>query len=249
MNKEISAEILLNYLYPERMEQWTATNRGTFYRNYNHDAMEVDLQQNNVQLARDGLLRLLPEGIFHNQRSKEEESEEQTKWRMMLLREAFVPVDSFHFRTQLQLENEVSNLLLEEWDFVREEVLGYTVTDTSYPEVAHLLPLIRNYKGNLPFIQTLLSTLCKCPVTMDRSHRYSRSDSTVRWLPMVCFELQIPNLTAEEYRALNQKLNPMVLFIQEWLVPFDVKCEIVIRHHGKKQVPGEDLILDYNTEL
>lgn len=238
--------MLLNYLYPERMEQWTVNTRGTFYRNYNRDSMDIDLQQNNVQLARDGLMRLLPEGIFSNERSKQKESREQEKWRLQLVREAFMPLDTFTFRTDLKLEHEVDEILMDGWDFVVRKVFGYSTANT---EIAGLLPLIRNRKGDLQFIQALLATLCQCHVTMDFSHRYSHSDSTRRWVPLARYELLIPDLSAQEYLTLNDKLQPLRDFIQEWLVPFDVKCDIVIKHHGQEQEPGEKLILDYNSEL
>ena len=42
MNKEISAEMLLGHLYPELELLWTVRHRGTFYRNYSHDVMDID---------------------------------------------------------------------------------------------------------------------------------------------------------------------------------------------------------------
>ena len=41
MNKEISAEMLLGHLYPELELLWTVRHRGTFYRNYSPDVMDI----------------------------------------------------------------------------------------------------------------------------------------------------------------------------------------------------------------
>ena len=56
--------MLLNYLYPEMECQWIAIDKGTFYRNYNQDALSIDEKEKKVVLARDGFLRLLPDGLL-----------------------------------------------------------------------------------------------------------------------------------------------------------------------------------------
>lgn len=249
MNKEISAEMLLNYLYPERTQEWKVKSMGTFYRNYNSDVMDINVAENRVQLARDGFLRLLPEGVFFNEKSREEESPEQRQWRMKLLEKAFMPIDSFAFRHRLQLEHEVDTLLQEKWDLMIHKVFGYATTQPAYNEVAGLLPQMRHRKGDLLFVQALLASLCHCPVRLDRSHRYSESDSRRRWLPMARFELIAPDLDATSFRNLHDGIAPLIEFIEEWLMPFDIKCDIVVRKKDDAALLGEHLILDYNTQL
>lgn len=51
---QIRAEVLLNYLYPEMEDQWIAINKGTFYRNYNQDALAIEEKEGKAILARDG---------------------------------------------------------------------------------------------------------------------------------------------------------------------------------------------------
>ena len=60
--------MLLNYLYPEMESQWIAIDKGTFYRNYNQDALSIDEKEKKVVLARDGFLRLLPDGLLLDQK-------------------------------------------------------------------------------------------------------------------------------------------------------------------------------------
>ena len=55
---DISAEFLLNYLYPDRMDQWEVDCAGTFYRNYSEDILAIDEEKGAVRLARDSFLRL-----------------------------------------------------------------------------------------------------------------------------------------------------------------------------------------------
>ena len=54
MLNEISAEMLLEQLYPELTEEWLVRCKGVFYRNYSGDAMRVDAEERQVELARDG---------------------------------------------------------------------------------------------------------------------------------------------------------------------------------------------------
>ena len=64
MNKEVSAEMLLGHLYPELELLWTVRHRGTFYRNYTADVMNLDEEELTIDIARDGLLKLLPPAIL-----------------------------------------------------------------------------------------------------------------------------------------------------------------------------------------
>lgn len=64
MLNEISAEMLLEQLYPELTEEWSVRCKGVFYRNYSDDAMRVDPEERQVELARDGFLQLLPSSLL-----------------------------------------------------------------------------------------------------------------------------------------------------------------------------------------
>lgn len=61
---EISAEMLLNFLYPEEVDQWVVKDKGTFYRNYTPDVLSVDKKNHYVALSRDGFVKLLPQGLI-----------------------------------------------------------------------------------------------------------------------------------------------------------------------------------------
>ena len=58
---EASAEMLLNYLYPEVERKWIAHGEGSFYRNYTNDLLDFDDETMDAWLARDTFLRLLPD--------------------------------------------------------------------------------------------------------------------------------------------------------------------------------------------
>ena len=99
---DISAEFLLNYLYPDRTDSWQVDCAGTFYRNYSPDLLSVDEEGSTVRLARDSFLRLLPQGVIAPDNALKgkdfKQKYERLKKKEELLRELFKPVDTLAFR-------------------------------------------------------------------------------------------------------------------------------------------------------
>lgn len=252
---EIGAEMLLNYLYPELQEKWTAHHDGTFYRNYNRDIMEIDPDAMTVWLSRDGFLDLLPQGLL----SKEDEfktgdiqeKHKDLDMQRRILSEAFLPFDSISFRSRLRLESEISKMLSDKLGYILRTYFHYDLAAEKNPyvrEFALLLPYIRHWRGDTYLIQNLLSALFHCEVTFTL-RRYSESDSTRAWLPCIRYDLLMPNLTGEEYRTLNSDLQPLAEFLSEWFLPAETRLELRIKHHRAAPSLNTDMILDYNTEL
>ena len=237
---EISAELLLTYLYPELTGQWMAHHAGTFYRNYNSDVMALYPEEPTVVLSRDGFLKLLPAGLFSG----------EDKQRMKLLRDAFLPPDAYWFNTRLQLELQVSQTLLSKLNYILEEFFGVNLAAQTNPyirQIAVMLPFVRSKRGDMAFIRDILSSLLHCPVEM-QTGRYSDTDTTVVWLPKMRYRLMIPSLTSEQYRQLMQDLQPLFDFIREWLVPAEIRCEFAIKD-ARPHAVGNTAVLDYNTQL
>ena len=112
---QISAEMLLNYLFPELREKWTARYAGTFYRNYNNDHLSVYEDTAEVVLARDGFLKLLPEALLSDENELRgdnfAEKYHKLERRKKLFSEAFLPFDTFAFKQKLRIEQQTSELL------------------------------------------------------------------------------------------------------------------------------------------
>ena len=252
---EIGAEMLLNYLYPELEERWIAHHDGTFYRNYNQDVLSLDPEEAQVWLSRDSFLRLLPQGLLSSEDELKKgnalEKHEALEARRKLLAEAFLPFDTFSFRRRLKAERNVSELLDDKLEYLLKTYFGFDLAAEENPyvrELAVLLPCIRERRGDYGLIRRLLAALFHCEVTMSE-RRWSGTDSTRQWLPVLCYELLIPGLSAEEYQALYRDLQPLTDFLGEWFIPMEVKLEIVIRQHGAAPQVDVALMLDYNTEL
>lgn len=252
---EASAEMLLNYLYPEVDKKWIAHGEGSFYRNYNSDLFDYDDETMEAWMARDTFLSLLPQGVINNDNDlKGEDAAEKFKKiqrRIRLLNEAFLPIDTNAFRQRLLVERQVSELLQNKLTYVLKEYFGIDLDMVESPlvkEAALMLPYISRSRGDFSLVGALLGALLHCQVHTTTG-RYSHTDTTLRWLPRVRFELLIPGLSPEEFRTLNAEVQPLREFICEWFIPFEVKCDIVIKEHHSEQQVNTRLTLDYNMEL
>lgn len=252
---EISAEMLLHFLYPELEEKWIVHHEGTFYRNYNRDVLSVEPEEAQVWVSRDSLLRLLPQGLLSPEgelrTSDPDERHDEIQQRLKVLSEAFLPFDSFAFRRRLKAERSIADLLGGKLDYILKHYFGFDFSAEQNPYVrqfAVLLPGIRRWRGDLDLLRSLLSHIFHCEVHLVE-RRYSETDSTKAWLPEVRYELLIPGLTPEEYRALQADILPLKDFLAEWFIPLDVRLEIAVKHHHADACLNGQLTLDYNTEL
>lgn len=252
---EIRAELLLNYLYPEMVKRWTVQNEGTFFRNYNSDLLSFDEEKIEAQTARDSFIKLLPQGLITEDTDLKgeniQEKFKQLQLRLRLLRETFKPIDSFNFRYFVYTEQMVDSLLRNKISYVLNTYFGINIDEieNSYVrDAAVLLPYVSKWRGDFGFVSDLLKVLFKCDVRMTIG-RYSHSDTTQRWLPMVRYELIIPGLSPEAFREKNAELKPLQDFICEWFIPLEVWCQIDIREYHVQQQTNTRLTLGYNTEL
>lgn len=248
--------MLLNYFYPDLLSKWKVKNVGTFYRNYNRDVMSLDADAGKVSLARDGFLRLLPDALISDPgelRGKGFDARyEQMKLRRQILTEAFSPIDTFHFRTSLAIEREVSELLDTKLAYILKQHFDYDIEAETSPkvrEIATMLPFISQKRGDVYFVAELLSIIYGCDVETDLSHRYSDTDSTKAWMPMVRYNIILKGMNAAQYKSESEQLEAVRQFVAEWFIPFDVMCRIEFKQHGIRPTTDGILVLGYNTEL
>lgn len=257
MKKEISAEMLLNYLYPEKEYQWKVSCKGSFYRNYNDDSIKLDPDASYVELARDGFLKYLPDGLLSDVEDLRKHRDksgayEKINFRRNLLTEAFSPLDNFNFKERLYLEKQVSSVLYDKVKIILQDYFDINLDGEKDPLVRKLMmwmPFVSDYRGDLHFVKMLLRKLLECEVELDLSHRFSESDSTRAWLPEVRYTVVIPDLDSGTFCECLERLAPLKAFIEEWFMPFDVNFVMDIRPHGSSERGAWEGILDYNCEL
>ena len=252
---DISAECLLNYLYPDATDQWEVECAGTFYRNYSPDVLAVDETQKRVRLSRDSFLRLLPQGVIAPDDALKganfEQKYERLKRKEELLQELFKPVDTLAFRTRLHLEKQAAQLSYDKLSFLLQRYFYYDLSREENPYIrrtAPLLLLIPHLRGNFAFIAQLLKQLFECEVETEIG-QYTWEEGPEYAQPAIEYRLILPGLTSEAYQALNRMIDPFREFLCEWFIPFDTRCTIAIRHPHQPFVLGDTLILDYNTEI
>ena len=250
------AEMLLNYLFPEMAERWIADCKGSFFRNYNSDVMALYPDEQKVELSRDGFLKLLPQGLLNNEDDLKKAKDIVAKTRELerrrhRLEEAFLPLDTLHFRRSLKMERQIAELLDGKVEYLLKQYFGFDLAAEQNPyvrQVAVLLPYAKQIRGDFHRLQRMMEVLFQCQVDM-KEGRYSESDSTVRWVPMVRYDLLIAGLDAEEYKAINAEVQPFADFLCEWFVPAEVLCQVRIKEYGQPQQTNTRLTLDYNTEV
>lgn len=250
MIDEINAEFLLTEMFPELDDKWVARHRGTFYRNYNQDAMNIYKDENLVEVARDGFLKLLPDAFLSDDdelKGKDKsEKRAMVKQRMHLLEEAFMPLDTIRFRTNLQLEKALKPILGSKLKYIIKEYFGFDLDmeENEYiRQAASLLPYSSELRGDIEFVRNLMQQTTEREVVMTMSD-YSKEDSSVCTIPMVTYEMIMDDLDADTYTAEHDKLNAFAEFLFEHFVPFDMKTRFIIS--GKSDKAS---VLEYNVVL
>ena len=234
----LRAEVLLNHLYPEQSDSWVVSNKGTFYRNYSEDVLQLDANLSQVSLSRDGLLRLLPQGLVN------------TKDELKTAEELFVPFDSWRFRDSLRAEEDFAYLLENRLNIILKTYYGVDIEAETNPlvrEMMKLLPLSRSIRGNFHKIGDILNALLNKRVTTHITC-YNWSDKTADTQPMVCYKVWVPDLTSEDYKELEKNIEALKNFLVEWFIPFDTYCAIEIKTEKNTSL-NNAMLLNYNTKL
>ena len=135
-------------------------------------------------------------------------------------------------------------------EYVLLNYFGFNLGEEQNPYVramAIMLPFAKEWRGDYGMLRNLLAAVFGCEVSMQQG-RYSHSDSTRQWLPMVKYDLLVAGLDAAAYMELQTSLEPVTDFLTEWLMPMEVVCQLRVKEHGVTQCINTRLVLNYNTE-
>lgn len=246
MINEINAEMLLNYLYPDLQDEWVAECCGTFYRNYNDDALEIAADRKRVRLARDGFLKLLPPEYISPE--KETEKDEALRRRIAMLTDAFLPFDSIMFRNSLKIEKTVAGLLERKLSIVLSKIFAIDYDSIENPlvkDAALLLPYVRESRGDVKWTKKMLETISMCRVEMSLG-RWSEKDNTKAWLPYVRYTVICDGLTQNDFVREYGNLKELEAFVMEHWMPAETVMKIDLITHN---VNSNGMMLNYSAEL
>ncbi len=257
--KNIKAEVLLNYIYPELSDKWVAKNKGTFFRNYSDDIMDLDTNNNIVELSRDGFLKLLPPGFLANKdeflgantspKARKNVSIAERK-RQELLKDLFVPIDTLNLRNYLKLESNIAKIHNNKLYYILKEYYEIDANEIKNKYIDYILPFVlfsKQLRGDIGFVQSVLSVLLDCKVDMKKG-RYTQSHWEACSLPQVEYTLHIPQMTNAQYNELINELNPFFDFIREWFIPFDLHTEFYVRDFSENTL-NKSMTLNYDLNI
>lgn len=250
MINEIKAEFLLTQLYPELDDTWVARHKGTFYRNYSADIMKMYPDEKLVELSRDGLLHILPDNFINDddelKGSDREWRYEKLKKRLHLLDEAFLPLDTIHFRQRIQIERAVAPILMMKLEYILKKYFNYDITEEKNEyvrQVAVLLPYVSTLRGDIALIRNIIAKVTGYDTLMTVSD-YSEENTLRYSIPLVTYIVNLDGLSSEKYEEFMNKIQPLMNFLYEHFMPFDMMARIVTQ--GKND---NEIILEYNSTI
>ncbi|MCF0218964.1 MAG: hypothetical protein HUK14_04205 [Muribaculaceae bacterium] len=247
--RRLKAEVILDMLYPN-MKDIIVRDKGSFYRGYNPDLMDIDLSRNEIELSRDGTLKFLPNNFLSNDDELNKDIRERSEIvnrRIKLLGDAFMPIDTYVFMQCLKAQREVDSLLRDKAQNILRIFFNYDVTQETNPyiaQIAYLLPFARLLKGKIGMLKRLLTIVVEEPI-VSHSYPYSALDTTVGYMPKTLFSVQKSGLTEETYPEYFSQIKALRDFVADWFIPFDhiFEMEVVDTKAGKNE------LLNYNTKI
>ncbi len=152
------------------MDDFVISNRGTFSRAYRRDIIDVDdvLYGNRLtlNLSRNGLYDILPEGLFHKpQVNKEGESytsrRKNVKEEEQNVRLLFAPLENEFFYQRLNIERKERELLDNFYNLKDDFLIQFWNLDTSIPrpymlQLLQLLPHSSKISGDIELTRLCL---------------------------------------------------------------------------------------------
>ena len=171
---------------------------------------------------------------------------EEMKQRIHILEEAFLPIDTFRFRTRLATERHLEDILAIKVEHVLKEYYGIdlsTVTDELVKKAAMLMPYLNKRRGDVRYVKRILETIAGHKVRM-RQSAYSDTDNSRYWIQKVDFDIHVDGLDTESYRKEETRLKPLTEFLSEYFIPVDIICNFNIVGKNK-----ENKLLNYNSNV
>lgn len=252
--QDIKAETLVSQL--DIKTDFTVQTKGVFSRNYSEDLLGVEIEEDNatIDLSRDGIFHLLPQGLFFKENQLKEKSKSNFEFKKEYAdfkkkkKEAlsfFQPFDTAFFRLTLQLEQKLNNFAEIGNDFFEN---GYELqknqhvefeTNTYISKIKILLPFASQIRGNL----SLLIDILKNVLAVEKIEIKEIETFHSRFI------IHKENLSKEEYLTMDKDLVPFFKFLCHWFLPIEKKYDYRIKDYKQPFILENSLILDYNTHL
>ena len=240
--------------------------QGVFSRNYNEDIIGIDIdseakEKMTIQLSRDGLFHILPEGIFFKEnelreigRKKNTEKfkleEERINKEKQKIRLFFQPFDTAYFRLRFELEKKLNEIATNRIRIFFDELLDVFPVNLENPYIKKVIPLIpvsSEIRGNARILKDILKAVF-FPAKIEMQNRIKQK-TTGNSGRIMKITVHIEKLSAEEFRNLKKEADVFACFFYEWFLPVDLEYQFKVKDTKEQFILGSPMTLDYNTYL
>ena len=241
--------------------------QGVFSRNFLNDiiALEQDMVSNknllHINLSRDSLFHILPEGLFFREDELKKVQQEKNTDKFKALSELiikekqrlldfFYPFDKTYFSLRFELEHKLNELAENRTSVWIEELFDIFQIDEKNDLIRRtipLLPLASEIRSNKMIWRDLLKNIFY-PADVD-VRIFRKQDIGGIERSIVRTTLHIEKLTNREFKKAKKDVDAFAHFFYEWFMPADMGYEFKIKDTKERFVLGREITLDYNTQF
>ena len=244
----IKAETWLVAKHPSQKE-WVAHTDGIFSRDYAEDLRSCNLEEASVDLSRDGLYEILPNGLFFTGEELRGIDDRDFGWTDKVLRDRAAriktvlrPFDTSFFNHSLALEHRLNETLSEKNELLLQTLAGKDFSEEHNPYIrpmALMIPQAARIRGDYRFLCKYITLVLGCKTD------YKFTENRVRFI------VNRPDLDRTAFLNYLEDLEPFFRFVEEWFVPFELQCDFKVRDYERDDhIKGPNkLLLDYNATL
>jgi len=265
-HENIKAESFLSSM----LESLSAINlefQGVFSRNYYNDIIYID-QDNyfgrdmlNVNLSRDSIFHILPEGLFfrENELRKVQKEKNPEKFKALsekIIREKqkllsfFYPFDKTYFGLRFELERQLNDLAENRTSVLMDELFGiYQIEEKNdfIRRLIPLLPLASEIRSNIMVWRDILKNIFyPADIDVRIADKQNEAGTMQR---IVKTTIHIEKLSNREFKKIKKEVDVFAHFFYEWFLPADMGYAFKIKDTKERFVMGSEMTLDYNTQL
>jgi len=265
-HENIKAESFLSSM----LESLTGINlefQGVFSRNYYNDIIFIDQDtysgksQLNINLSRDSIFHILPEGLFFREDvlkkvQKEKNAEKFKALSEKIIREKlkllsfFYPFDKTYFSLRFELERKLNELMENKSSLIMDLLFDIYQIDEKNDfirKIIPLLPLASEIRSNKMIWRDIFRNIfypaevdVRITGEMNVAGMMQRSVKTT---------IHIEKLSNREFKKIKKDVDVFARFFYEWFLPADMGYAFKVKDTKERFVLEGDMTLDYNTQL
>ena len=265
-HENIKAESFLSSM----LESLTGINlefQGVFSRNYYNDIIFIDQDtysgksQLNINLSRDSIFHILPEGLFFREDvlkkvQKEKNAEKFKALSEKIIREKlkllsfFYPFDKTYFSLRFELERKLNELMENKSSLIMDLLFDIYQIDEKNDfirKIIPLLPLASEIRSNKMIWRDIFRNIFY-PAEVDV--RITGEMNVAGMMQrIVKTTIHIEKLSNREFKKIKKDVDVFARFFYEWFLPADMGYAFKVKDTKERFVLEGDMTLDYNTQL